>query len=708
MLSWWVSADLKGLKVSHDATDFVANSNTILTLADSRILAEDGEDVLENVNMAEYERTAEYLDKKKKAKQVGRHGVMEYRPWEEEELELEEYKKNGGVLSKYDNFVFDGDEGLVGKQKEKREGFTIGNTTKVQREEERVEDDDVVRLGNVPKKVDRKLLEVNYDKHFHDDYLKEGDVGFKKPKKKKTRSTRVKTEADEAVPSTSGDVEMALAPAPIVRKNFDEENLVDDDDLQTSLARQRRMRNKSRLKARKPSDDDVAMENGTPAAPHAGDQPIVKTEEAEMLVRPDEEEEEETVTGGGLVFDDTSDFIGRVGKAEPPPITRRLPPPAKRSSVPPVATKEGDNSVPAAVEVEDVPMVEVEEGEVSGDEDGDVEMNRLMNDGVKKEEEEDIKKEDDDAHIGTAGEQLVSNGMAATLGLLRNQGLIKALTPEQIERDRAQRAREMWTLEQRKLDEERELQRLAAKAAGNTKDQHQREIENRLREQERARKQAEMFRDYKPVVDIKYHDEFGRDMNQKEAWKALSHKFHGKSSGKMKTEKRLKKIEEEKKREAMASGDTPLSTAAAFAARQEKTGKAIMVLSVGNKQSAPQAEQTLPSNLNKPSTSQSKASTSKSAKAKSQAAKEPPILTNLNPPITSLRAPSASASASASPAPGSGTASPAVLAFKPAAVSKAVSKKPVDTVTGEKLKIGLKRKEPDTGREAIEERQRKR
>jgi len=35
------------------------------------------------------------------------------------------------------------------------------------------------------------------------------------------------------------------------------------------------------------------------------------------------------------------------------------------------------------------------------------------------------------------------------------------------------------------------------------------------------------------------------------------HKFHRKGSGKMKTEKRLKKIAE-KKQLAMASGDTPL------------------------------------------------------------------------------------------------------------------------------------------------------
>jgi len=98
-------------------------------------------------------------------------------------------------------------------------------------------------------------------------------------------------------------------------------------------------------------------------------------------------------------------------------------------------------------------------------------------------------------------------------------------------------------------------------------------------------------------VDIKYHDEFGRVLTTKEAWKALSHKFHGKGSGRMKTEKRLKKIAEEKKREAMGSGDTPLSMNAAFQIRQERAGQAHMVLSVGNRGAVPQATEFLDSGL---------------------------------------------------------------------------------------------------------------
>ncbi len=61
-------------------------------------------------------------------------------------------------------------------------------------------------------------------------------------------------------------------------------------------------------------------------------------------------------------------------------------------------------------------------------------------------------------------------------------------------------------------------------------------------------------------MQIKYVDEGGRLMNQKEAFKQLSHQFHGKGSGKMKTEKHLKKISEEKKREAASILDSSKAT----------------------------------------------------------------------------------------------------------------------------------------------------
>ena len=46
---------------------------------------------------------------------------------------------------------------------------------------------------------------------------------------------------------------------------------------------------------------------------------------------------------------------------------------------------------------------------------------------------------------------------------------------------------------------------------------------------------------YRPDVKLEYVDEGGRRMNEKEAFRFLSHRFHGKGSGKKKIEKREKK-----------------------------------------------------------------------------------------------------------------------------------------------------------------------
>jgi len=50
---------------------------------------------------------------------------------------------------------------------------------------------------------------------------------------------------------------------------------------------------------------------------------------------------------------------------------------------------------------------------------------------------------------------------------------------------------------------------------------------------------------YRPEVKLEYVDEAGRTMAPKEAFRYLSHRFHGKGSGKKKLEKRIKKVQED-------------------------------------------------------------------------------------------------------------------------------------------------------------------
>jgi len=305
--------------------------------------------------------------------------------------------------------------------------------------------------------------------------------------------------------------------------------------------------------------------------------------DASLKVEVVDDDKEET----GLTFDDTSEFVRAVGSnqslVKPKPEPKEIPVPNGRSE------SQRSPSREQAMVSGDIALDELEAGEVrikdEEDEDYDMAMMEAVDGLIRSVEAEGLATDQDKSSledgVGTSSEQTFSTGMASTLSILRQQGIIAQPSAELGERERRQLERDRFVADQRLRDAQREIDRLQSR--GSNKDQAQREYENRLREQQDARDKMEAFKDYKPDVNIVYYDEFGRALTPKEAWKALSHKFHGKGSGKMKTEKRLKKIAEEKKKEAMASGDTPLSMNKAFQQRQEKAGQAHFVLSVGNR-----------------------------------------------------------------------------------------------------------------------------
>lgn len=186
-------------------------------------------------------------------------------------------------------------------------------------------------------------------------------------------------------------------------------------------------------------------------------------------------------------------------------------------------------------------------------------------------------------------------GLAATIALLTQKGFVEKATPEALQRERKQAEKRAWLAEQKRIDRLRELEKEKEKERNRERNQkgrgghrddrdwYREEQEARYAERERAREVEERFRHYIPDVNLEYHDEHGRKLNAKEAFRQLSHKFHGKASGKMKTEKRLKKIEDELKMEKMSSSDTPLGTANALLERTKAAGAAHVVLSIGNR-----------------------------------------------------------------------------------------------------------------------------
>ena len=282
--------------------------------------------------------------------------------------------------------------------------------------------------------------------------------------------------------------------------------------------------------------------------------------------------------GSGLTFDDTSEFVRSI--SHHPAAVKIEPPETSLAKAEP-----GHHSTAKDAMDVDEPVEELEAGEVvmkdedEEEEDEEAILNAIENAIKITEAEESATPQN--AEVGTSSEQTFDTGMAATLNILRQQGILATPAADQEEREKIQLQRDLWLADQRRRVAQRGMERLSS--GGTSKDQATREYENRLREQQEARDNLDAFKNYKPDVNIDNYDEFGRTLTPKEAWKALCHKFHGKGSGKMKTEKRLKKIAEEKKKEIMASGDAPLSMNKAFQIRQEKVGQAHFVLSVGNR-----------------------------------------------------------------------------------------------------------------------------
>ncbi|KAK7033142.1 SART-1 family-domain-containing protein [Favolaschia claudopus] len=550
----YTERDLAGLKVSHDFEDMDEGDARILTLKDSRIL-DNEEDELQNVEMAEHERTKKNNELKIKKR--------DYTGYDDEEFTPGHEGMKRSVLSKYD-------EDIDGVQET---GFRLGSST--QSKASKVEE----RKHAAAATVNKSLLNIDYAKTFaSSDYLQEGDVGFKKPKTKKKRASRRVPEADAAPEDKMEVDEKPLLP---IARDLDA-NFVDDDDLQAALARSRKAKLR---KAVKISPEELAKKV---AEQRAQEEAEAREREREVVKVEDVDDDEAAHGSGGLTFDDTSEFIRAVGNN---PIVKEEP--KARAVLPPPPPKQASQSRDVSMAPGDEALEELEAGEVEMKEEDDEQDDMAILDAIEnlmksvEAEQASSSAAAADDGIGTAAEQTFRSGLAGTVNILRQQGVLAKPLDELEGREKVQIERDRWLAQQRRAIERREAEKWQAR--GQVKDQSTREAMNRQREQAEIRETVDLFKNYKPDVNLVYYDEHGRSLTPKEAWKALSHRFHGKGSGKMKTEKRLKKINDEKKQLAMSSGDTPLSMTKAFQERQEKTGQAHMVLSVGNRGAVPQA-----------------------------------------------------------------------------------------------------------------------
>lgn len=496
----YTAKDLAGVKVGHTMDDLGDGTEQVLTLKDTEIGEEDEDDELENLDLRERERLEEKLELKKKR--------PVYNPNDDDEV--------GGkrsILAHYDEEI-DG--------KKKKDAFTLdgqGSLAKAAIQQQ--------SAANDRSKGVKISLDILQDDTPVSDYQDQSTIKMRKPKKaKKPKTTRQKVaDEDDIIPTTAaptvadGDMDVDQAPGIATKKRAYE---FDDDDLQAKLAEQRRQA----LKKRKKTD----------AAELAR-----QIREQENAV-PDEEDNEDEP---GMIIDETTEFVANLRRA---------------------ADSDSDDEDHSRKRAKSTPA----NNPHSPDADGDTGMT------------ESYLAIDNDPHAPTvvpserdttAGpvtstgfeeEQEISQGMGASLAMLRKRGLVESSgSGDQNARDRA---RAHFLAENRNLiadyDEKSRVEREAIRSSGEwmKMSRAEQEVYNRQQNESRERYLAQLQADhyrrsYKPDVKLHYPDEFGRDMSAKEAFKQLSHQFHGKGSGKQKTEKRLKKIEDERKREAMSSLD---------------------------------------------------------------------------------------------------------------------------------------------------------
>lgn len=507
----YTAEDLAGVKVAHELDDFEGGEEQVLTLKDSTIDQNEEEgDELENLDLKEREALTERLSSKIKKPVYDPHA---------------ENEEGGSTILKHYDETIDG---------KKRKRFTLDGQGASLEEREAMKQ-------VVGKKLKATAISLDILKDAPtSDYTEVTEAKIKKPKKKKAKTTRQRAaDEDDIFPvetsngtHTNGDameVDAGNSQIPEAQPKVAENtSFVDDEDLQAVLAVQRRAALKKR---RREKPEDLAQ----------------RIREEAATPEPEAQQEE-----GGMVIDETTEFVANLSrskeeeKARPQIAKARTATPAKKEASP-------------------------------EDEDGDIDMGQSYNDINDDEDlETRIKRETSTSaavsnitDTGLEDEATLNQGLGATLSMLSQRGLIKQNKETDINALHRDRQKFLTEKQQReaaveaKARQQRERDRATGKLdrmSAREREEYARQ-ENKMRDQLESRQMTEIFaREYKPDVQLKYVDEFGRSMNQKEAFKHLSHQFHGKGSGKQKTEKHLKKIEDDKKREAQSALDSSQAT----------------------------------------------------------------------------------------------------------------------------------------------------
>ncbi|KAM4617349.1 U4/U6.U5 tri-snRNP-associated protein 1-like isoform 1-T1 [Discoglossus pictus] len=563
------SQDLQGLTVEHKMESFTEGKTVILTLKDKGVLDEDASDVLINVNILDKEKAEKNVELKKKK--------PEYKPYDEEEnVDDMAIFQNKSVLSKYDEEI-DG---------EKKKSFRLetGGVADGSWEKELQNIRDTLR--NQAQTLDLPGMKIASEY-----YTSEEMVSFKKTKRrvKKIRKKEKVVRADELLTMRSDaratDFGSRVRGRRVSRHSVQESTAArshGDGSPVWSRGRGRRRADDSdeeqekevELKKVVPQSDDIRVESMDISDQEDDDGFQVVLEEDEMenelqkqleksrrlkqiqqqkdssekiatMVKKlkstkSQDEEEDDDKRGSIVFNATSEFCRTLGEI-------------------PTYGLAGNRE-----DQEDLMDFEKdeEESEKDGEEsDGDEKLGWSM---VNLDEEKNHQDYTASSTTILDEEPIVNRGLAAALHLCQNKGLLET-TVQKVARIKS-------------------LNKPLPSAVYCIEDKMA--IDDKYSRREEYRGFTQDFKEkdgYKPDVKIEYVDETGRKLCPKEAFRQLSHRFHGKGSGKMKTERRMKKLDEEALLKKMSSSDTPLGTVALLQEKQKAQKTPYIVLSGSGK-----------------------------------------------------------------------------------------------------------------------------
>ncbi|XP_064600247.1 U4/U6.U5 tri-snRNP-associated protein 1-like [Liolophura sinensis] len=549
------SKDLQGLKVQHGLDTFKEGQTVILTLQDQGVL-EDGEETLYNVNLKDDEFAKKNVENKKKS--------IDYKPYDEPQYDEYGMLKVENVLSKYD-------EEIEGK---KAESFTLGSGGKYNAEQERAMERIRAQLRQQGQSL--AMAAPTLATEFYSQ--EEMDAKFKKVKKKvrKIRKKEKGVKADDLLATDSSNPISDFGSRTRGRGMIKEEAVGENDNPEVY-------------------DHSVGYSSTAPETFDYNHGLPVKQEPMDVG---GEEEEEGDILGpdedltGVAVEEDTAEqeLHAALNKA------RKIKQAKREFAIPEKVAKTVKTEGPAAMDMgQNASMIVLNSTSEFCRSLGDIPTYGLS--GNRDEERDELldhelemmerRKRLEDEEENTTGwsavdvdtrpvnideeekavlddEPVVNQGLGAALSLAMKKGYLeqefkKKGTAPKHEHIQAQN----YSIEDKRYEDLDEKYRKRDRFSGALVDFKEKDT-------------------YKPDVKLEYVDDSGRNLTPKEAFRQLSHRFHGKGSGKKKTEKRMKKLEEENLMKQMSSTDTPLGTLNLLKEKQ-RAEKSAYVLLTGSK-----------------------------------------------------------------------------------------------------------------------------